>query len=749
VANEEARALRQQGIAAAKAGQKEEARALLQQAIRLEPGNEAAWMWLASVARDQRERVFALQKLLEINPDNATARQALDSLSATGAPSQSPAPVKPLNAPSAPPAPESSAPVQPFAFEPSAEAQAVNVPLPAADSVSAAQKQADSLINAWIAAQATPDIQWVHKTKGRAGEGDIVRLRAQVGGVIVAALAVLVIVGALLVTTNEDVRSVVFAPTPTSSPTPTATFTPTPGLTPTPSQAPRRPPTETPVPPFFMQGADLYNLPAATPIYPVVLSKPLEDAVEAVNRGLIAEALPTLSAERRQTDNEFKAQPYYYEAIALIAQGELAEARALLDEAQERITERSTATERALLASAEAQWAYAEGEELLAANQRSRARASFDEARDQAVAALGPDAARALGLEPASSAPGDALLSQPYVILSRILRQNRDYDQALAVLDSGLEQRRLPSNVELLVEKGRVYFDQRDYDLADTQAALALFVDPRTAAAHTLRIGASLAQNQPGRAVLQAQDYLYYVPGSAEAWKLLGDARLAEGNGELALLAWSQALTGSDERVQREALLSRAALFEQRRQWDRVREDLTDALNLQDDDATRVRRMIAAYHAGSFGAAESDAEALAGSSALPEAELALWTARILMDGATGDSSAPFREALNQLAPLLDAESGLDEAQRPLLLELLARAHLGSGSEDTALGFIDQALAAGETPERHLIRGLIFEAQDEPEAARQEYDWVLTWDDIAPVAAAGLAAERLDALNEGQ
>ena len=76
--NDEARALRQQGIAAAKAGQKDEARALLQQAIRLEPGNEAAWMWLASVARDQRERVFALQKLLEINPGNATARQALE-----------------------------------------------------------------------------------------------------------------------------------------------------------------------------------------------------------------------------------------------------------------------------------------------------------------------------------------------------------------------------------------------------------------------------------------------------------------------------------------------------------------------------------------------------------------------------------------------------------------------------------------------------------------------------------------------
>lgn len=741
MASDEARALRQQGIAAAKAGQKEDARALLQQAIRLEPGNEAAWMWLASVARDQRERIFALQKLLEINPDNATARQALDSLlAAQTPPTTSTTSAQVPRAAAVAPAPTQQAQaeqsVQPFSVEAGVEAQATNVPMPPSEAVSAAQKQADSLLNAYTAAQAIPDIQWVHKTRGRAGEGDIVRLRAQVGGVIAAIGVVLIIAAILLVTTNDSVRSVVFAPTPTSSPTPTPTFTPTPGLTPTASPTPRRAPTETPIPPFFMNGADLYNLPAATAIYPVVLDKPLEDAIAALDRGEGAEVLPTLSAERRQTSSEFKAQPYYYETVALIEQGDLTEARAVLDEAQDRITDRSTQTERALIASAEAQLAWAEGQQALADNQRSRARDFFDAAIEQASAAIGVD----------NTTPGDALLAKPYVILSQALRQNRQYDDAIEVLDSGLEQRRLPSNVDLLVEKGRVYFDQRDYDLADAQAALALYVDPRTEAAHQLRIAISLAQNQPGRAVLQAQDYLYYVPGSADAWKLLGDARHAEGNDQLAVLAYSQALAGENSTTRREALLARASLFEAHQKWDLARQDLTDALALQDDDATRARRMIAAYYAGSYGTAETDAQALDGSSAIPASELALWTARILMDGTDSDSGAPYRQALNVLAPLTGEDSGLDASQRALLFELLARAHLGTGNADTALGFIDQALAAGVTPSRHLVRGLIFEAKDDIEAARQEFDWVLTWEDIAPTAVAEKAADRLAALD---
>ncbi len=724
MANDEARALRQQGIAAAKAGHKDEARALLQQAIRLEPFNEAAWMWLASVARDQRERVFALQKLLEINPDNENARRALDSLLGP-APPDVPRSDEPTAAQTG-----SAAPVQPFTDDLPADAQAASVPLPSAESVASAQKQAEALIRASSASSEAPPIQWVHKSRGRTGERDATYLRLQLAAAALGAVVVLFMLGVVLVTTNADVRAAVFAPTATFTLTPTATFTPTPGLTPTPSPVPRTAPTETPIPPLFITGADPYSLPQATPMYPVVLDKPLEEAIAALDRGDVEAAIPTLSAERRLTESEFKAQPYYYEARALIAQNALTDARALLEEAEERETGRTTSTEQALIHSAFAQLAWAEGQQAQAANQRSRARTSFEDAAESAEQALALD----------------GRLAEPYLVLSHIYRQSRDFDAATEILDRGLDQGLLPSNVDLLVEKGRVYFDRREYDLADAQAALALYVDPRTATAHELRIAASFADNQPGRAVLQAQDFLYYLPGSAQAWRLLGDARRAEGNDDLALLAYTQALAGENPAVERDVLLARAELFASHGRWELARQDLTSALQLGDDPAVRAQRMIAAYHAGRYEAAADDARELAGSSALTEAELNLYTARILIDGADGESAAPYRQALNLLAPLLDAESGIPGSQRATVAEYMARAHLGSGDAETALGFIDQALAAGETPARHLVRGLVFEAIDNPEAARQEFDWVLTWGDIAPLAVAEQAAARLDALD---
>jgi Flp pilus assembly protein TadD len=45
-----------QGIAAARAGQREAARTILQNVVRLDPRNEIAWMWLSSVAADDTER---------------------------------------------------------------------------------------------------------------------------------------------------------------------------------------------------------------------------------------------------------------------------------------------------------------------------------------------------------------------------------------------------------------------------------------------------------------------------------------------------------------------------------------------------------------------------------------------------------------------------------------------------------------------------------------------------------------------
>ena len=77
---EDLNALLQRGIELARTGKKTEARACFEQVIRADEYNEVAWMWMTAVAQNKAERREALEIVLEINPDNERAREALDRL---------------------------------------------------------------------------------------------------------------------------------------------------------------------------------------------------------------------------------------------------------------------------------------------------------------------------------------------------------------------------------------------------------------------------------------------------------------------------------------------------------------------------------------------------------------------------------------------------------------------------------------------------------------------------------------------
>lgn len=68
------------GIDAAKSGNRATARRLLEQVVSVDENNELAWIWLASSVNTVSERRNCLQKVLQINPDNARAREALQNL---------------------------------------------------------------------------------------------------------------------------------------------------------------------------------------------------------------------------------------------------------------------------------------------------------------------------------------------------------------------------------------------------------------------------------------------------------------------------------------------------------------------------------------------------------------------------------------------------------------------------------------------------------------------------------------------
>ena len=77
VSQDEVLFLLQEGISAAKAGDKALAYPLLQQVTELDPKNELAWLWLAGVSSNPNEVASFLERVLEINPANERALAGL------------------------------------------------------------------------------------------------------------------------------------------------------------------------------------------------------------------------------------------------------------------------------------------------------------------------------------------------------------------------------------------------------------------------------------------------------------------------------------------------------------------------------------------------------------------------------------------------------------------------------------------------------------------------------------------------
>lgn len=73
--------LLREGMAAARAGDKETARTKLREVVALDQYNEKGWFWLASVAESIEERRVCLGNVVVINPDNEKAKQMLEQIS--------------------------------------------------------------------------------------------------------------------------------------------------------------------------------------------------------------------------------------------------------------------------------------------------------------------------------------------------------------------------------------------------------------------------------------------------------------------------------------------------------------------------------------------------------------------------------------------------------------------------------------------------------------------------------------------
>ncbi len=71
----------QRAIDAIRSGDNETGQQLLEEAIRDDPHNATAWLWMSSVSDSEEFRQYCLERVLATSPHNETAQQGLEALS--------------------------------------------------------------------------------------------------------------------------------------------------------------------------------------------------------------------------------------------------------------------------------------------------------------------------------------------------------------------------------------------------------------------------------------------------------------------------------------------------------------------------------------------------------------------------------------------------------------------------------------------------------------------------------------------
>lgn len=732
MSDDKARELEERGIQAAKAGNKDEARKLLQNALRLNPNSENGWLWLASVLKEKKERLLCLQKVLEINPNNEMALKAVRAFG-----------IDPAQL-----VPQRGSLSQSLADDDDETIADASIPIPSADKIAQNQAQLAQLLQAYHEQNVPPKkINWVKKQKNRAGEREIWILRSQIGAAIATFLVIIATVGIVAVNNSPEIQLVLFGASPTPrlpTATPTNTPTNTPGFTPTPSPTVDFTvnPTFTPSPSPNAQLALIAwptgveeRTPRPTEFYlPVQLNIALSTAAVAIQNNAPDTALPLAATEQARLGGLFNPYPFYLQAMAYLQKGEYDTAIAILTQAETILNN----TTGASAISRDDARRYAPLINLGFAN------VFVQQAKNAQARSLTNEVNRLVGLIKArceASLTEFPTFVDAYIPLTQAYILERKYAEGIQRLNQAQQIQGLETNVLLIIQKGELYLAQAKrlalegnqagsrtaYDLAEYQGYLATYINPFVERGHAIRIEAAIALGDPGRAVIYSQEFLFYKQNSAEAFRQLGNAREAEGNPDLALSVYDLALqTGGTGGIVADIYLSRAQLYINQGRFNSALADLSRSLELRDDITVRVERMRMAYAAGDYETVEQDAAILLGSGAISDSEVNLYLARILIDRANIDDKDTYNTALGLLNRV---GAGLPTELIPVADEYRARAHLALGNLNDALTAVNRALNVLQTGSRRYLRGLIYDARGQSTAAIQEYDWLVTWNEV--------------------
>ncbi|MGQ9848561.1 MAG: tetratricopeptide repeat protein [Aggregatilineaceae bacterium] len=699
-----------QGIAAARAGQRETARTILQNVVRLDPRNEIGWMWLSSVAADDSERLFCLRKLIEINPANEFALKGLRALG-----------VEPAR--------------------PTSEYTGGTV-VPTLDEARHARiiQAVDEFLQRYQG-QPVADagaVVWSHKRRGRYAESGAKRLRQAMAAAAVLLVALVMAGGFLIIRATGvfEARGEQLAQAITRVPTltPRPTLTPTQGG-PTPTDFPvpmAVPPTE--IPKGLVAG-DPFGLAEPTEIYPAPhpnVTRMVQEAAGYYTIGDYETARDLLRAERERSGQHCYPVLVYYEALSLAGLKNYQEAIDLLEWAQTYKPERgySTCEDKPIILAGLAEVLYEQH----------------------------PRSQRALELA-TQALQKDENLVQAAVTKARLELALGEVTAARGTVAQALVKH--PHDLNLLVVAAEV-------ELADNQpiAALnhlghALYLDPALLPALHLQAQTYLRladesagvrrMQYYGLAVRSAQTLLLYYPGEPAGYLYLAQARLGEGNQQMAETALSRILENADslppetDALIWQAYKLRGTLRFTQGRYEEARGDLLQAA-FQPDGALDVQvgelLVKIGLNTGDYTDAQTWVSQLV--AANPQNSIyQLWQAQLLVEVCAlyGELSCDYSAMLQKLS---DSFIGAlpDKLQQAEALSLRAQAqyHLtmqqqGQGTTSAgqgrlslqlALNDLTQAMLLRDDPVDQYYRGLILESLKDPVRAVESYRWLLFW-----------------------
>lgn len=701
----------QQGIAAARSNRPDIARGIFQQVVSLDPRNEVAWAWLASIARDNRERLIFLKQLWEINPQNEFALKGLRALGVEPGPPPG----------SASPAPASTVPLLD-------EARLAKV-----------QQAADEFLRRYVPKPADRlPITWQKRQRGRYGEHGARRVRqlAYAGATVISvALVALIVWIATQVTfpgTNDQGGRGVASRY--------ATETPIPSLTPTLGG-----PTATPIPanqlafaptqmPSGLKAGSAYGISSPTPMYPrpdPSVERAVENALGHFTIGQYTQAVSILSAERERSLPDCYPSLVYYEALSLAYRGDLDAAYEVLEWARSYVPPRpyKSCQDSALILAGLAEVFYLQEPDSTAAYDFST----------QALAR-------------------DRRLIAAVLIKGRVQLAQGKIAEAWQTVTQALEE--WPEDTNLLLLAAQIELANGQTLTALDYIGRALYIDPDLLPALYLQAEAYLILAEQstdaerrlqayGFAVQSAQLIQRYYEGDPLGYLYKAKAYLGEGKAEEAetaltrILAVEDRLPESADAVIAEAFRLRGELYYDQGRFDRAVRDLETFIRRGGaSDTAMIEKLVqSALQSGQLIKAQEWIGRLV---VLQPANrlYQLWQLRLQVELCTfnpAELECNYSQALSTItdpfiASLPEASQQADaysyRAQARLRTVAQRGAALSQSQRDTevqlALADVDRALAIRDAAVDHYYRGLALQWLGQPLGAFEEYQWIDYW-----------------------